>query len=463
MKKEMSMGNARSLTEGSPLKLILGFALPMLFGLLFQQFYNMMDTIIVGRMLGVDALAAVGSTGSVNFMILGFCIGVSNGFSIPVAQRFGAGDDSSMRRFVSNSIWLCFVFAVIITVTVCTLCHSILVWMNTPDSILPDAYSYIIIIFAGIPVTFLYNMASGVLRALGDSKTPVVFLVLSSIINIILDILMIRPLGVAGAGYATVIAQCLSGFACLFYIITHFPILKMRPGEWKFRGQTARTLIIMGIPMGLQYSITAVGSVILQSAVNTLGASSVAAVSAATKTSMFFTTPYEALGSTMATYSGQNVGAGKPDRIDRGLKDAILLGFGYSVMAFAFLYFFGDTLALLYVNSGETVIIRQIHEFLIWNSAFFMALTLVNTVRFSIQGLGYSAFAIFSGVCEMFARTVGGLVLVPALGYFGACVSSPFAWICADLFLIPAYFHVMKKVRTRLPQPETAPAKKCHA
>ncbi|MBP3459091.1 MAG: MATE family efflux transporter [Lachnospiraceae bacterium] len=437
----------KDLTKGSPMKLILGFGVPLLFGLLFQQFYNMVDTIIVGRMLGVDALAAVGATGSVNFMILGFCIGLCNGFAIPIAQKFGAKDDHGLRKYVAGCAWVSVIFAIVITLIVVFLCRNILVWMRTPENIMEDAYAYIFIIFMGIPATILYNMVSGIIRSLGDSIMPLVFLVISSLSNIVLDIVLIFPFGVAGAALATVIAQGASGIISLIYLVKKYDILRMSREERRFDPECIRVLCKMGVPMGLQYSITAIGSVILQSAVNTLGSDAVAAVTAGTKICMFLCCPFDAMGSTMATYGGQNIGAGYLDRIDEGIKDCSKLGIVYSVISLIFVLLLGKTLSLLFVSADEVAIIDRIHYFLIANVVFYIPLAFVNIVRFMIQGLGYSNFAILAGVCEMAARSIVGFVFVPIFGFAAASFASPVAWICADCFLIPAYFHVMKKLR----------------
>lgn len=447
--KTVKKSEVKDLTTGAPLKLILGFAIPMLLGYLFQQFYNMVDTIIVGQCLGVTALAAVGSTGSINFMINGFCIGICSGFAIPVAQKFGAGDYKGMRKFVATSAWLAVVFSIVMTAVVGVLCMDILRWMDTPSDIIEGAYDYIFVIFMGIPVTYLYNLLAGIIRSLGDSKTPVYFLLLSSVLNIGLDLftILVLGMGVGGPAYATVISQGFSAVLCLIYMLKHYPILKMTAEEKKFDGNMARVLCAMGIPMGLQYSITAIGSVVLQTAVNSLGSLAVAAISTGSKVSMFFCCPFDALGGTMATYAGQNVGAKKLDRVVEGVKMASLIGFVYAVIACAFLFLAGDKLALLFMDSGETELIHQVHMFLIGNSLFYIPLTLVNVVRFTIQGMGYSTFAILAGVCEMAARAFVGFFLVPAFGFIPACIASPLAWIFADLFLVPAFGHCIKKLR----------------
>ena len=445
----MAKSEIRDMTTGSPFRLILGFAVPMLMGLLFQQFYSMVDTIIVGKYLGVSALASVGSTSSINFMIIGFCTGVCSGFSIPVAQRFGAGDHHGLRCFVANAGWLSAIFSAVMTVIVCFLCMDILRWMDTPDDIIQGAYDYIFIIFAGIPVTYLYNILAGIIRSLGDSRTPVYFLLLSSVINIFLDLftILVMGMGVEGAAYATVISQAISGVLCFLYMRSHFPILRMTREERKFNLRMAKILCGIGIPMGLQYSITAIGSVILQTAVNGLGSLYVAAISAGNKLTLFFTCPFEALGATMATWAGQNVGAGKIDRVKEGVKYALLIGCVYAVAAFVILTLFSKYLALLFLDADEVSTIGNVSLFLFGNSLFYIALVFVNVVRFSIQGMGFSTFAILAGVFEMFARTFAGMCLVPIFGYPAACFASPMAWIAADIFLVPAFLHCIKKLK----------------
>lgn len=444
----------KDMTEGSPFRLILSFAIPLLMGLLFQQFYSVIDTIIVGKFLGSEALAAVGSMGSVNFFVIGFCMGLCNGFAIPVAQQFGAKKYTALRRFVANSGWLCVIFSILITLSTMLLCRSILVLMRTPEDIFQDAYAYIFIIFAGIPATFLYNMLSGIIRSLGDSKTPVVFLALSSFVNIALDIIFIYYFhsGVAGAAYATVISQLISGILCFLFMRKKYDILRMEKEEWRFDRHYASILCGMGIPMGLQYSITAIGSVVVQTAVNSLGTMYISSVTAASKLSCFFCCPFDAMGSTMATYGGQNVGAGKIERLGHGLRACIILGAGYSVLALAVYLFFSPQLILLFVDASETELIANARTFLVINGLFYFPLSLVNIIRFLIQGMGFSRFAILSGVFEMIARTAVGYIFVPIFGYYAVCTANPAAWILADIFLIPAYWLCVKKLKKQLKQ-----------
>ena len=448
----MGKNDVKDLTQGNVFKLILGFSIPLLLGMLFQQFYSMVDTIIVGRYLGVTALAEVGSTGSINFMIIGFCMGVCNGFAIPVAQKFGARNYKLLRKYVFNSGVLAVIFSVIMTLVVCLLCRNILGWMNTPNDIMEGAYSYIFVIFLGIPVTYLYNLLAGIIRSLGDSKTPLMFLIMSSIINIILDLvfIIVFNMGVSGAAWATVISQGVSGICCLIFMAKRYSILKFEKDELKINGHCIRRLCYMGVHMGLQYSITAIGSVILQTAVNGLGSLVVAAVTAGSKISMFLCCPFDALGSTMATYAGQNVGAKKLDRVNEGIKNSIIIGSVYSIIAFLVSIFFGKTIALLFVDGNELELLSMVSKQLIITALFYIPLCLVNVVRFTIQGMGYSTFAIFAGICEMIARTICGFILVPIFGFNAVCLASPIAWICADLFLIPGYISVMNKMKREI-------------
>ncbi|MCB7318660.1 MATE family efflux transporter [Lacrimispora sp. 210928-DFI.3.58] len=445
----MAKQTVRDMTEGSPFQLILAFFIPMLCGMLFQQLYSMVDTIIVGKCLGVGALAAVGATGSLSFMIIGFCQGVCSGFSIPVAQKFGEKNEKALRRFVANSGWLAALFSLVMTTVVCSLCHSLLVWMNTPEDIIEGAYQYIFVVFLGIPATYLYNLLSGIIRSLGDSTTPLVFLVLSSLLNVALDFftILVLDMGVAGAGWATIISQAVSGILCLIYMRKKFTILRMEGDEWKPNRRFMAALCGMGIPMGLQYSITAIGSVVLQTAVNALGSMAVAAVTAGNKIVMFACCPFDALGATMATYGGQNVGAKRLDRVDQGLKVGTAIGCIYAIGILAVLWLFGSGIALLFVDAGEKEILANTQLYVLINAALFIPLVIVNNFRFMIQGLGYSKFAVIAGVCEMAARASVGFFLVPVFGYVACCFASPAAWVAADLFLIPAYRHVIKSLQ----------------
>lgn len=438
----------KDLTTGSPLKLIITFTFPAFLGMLFQQFYNVVDTIIVGKLLGIGPLAGVGATGSLNFMVLGFCMGICNGFAIPVAQKFGTGDQVELRKFVANSLWLVAIIALVLTVPVCVYCRPILRVMNTPEDVFEYAYQYIFIIFLGIPAALLYNILAAILRSLGDSKTPVLFLALSSVLNIGLDIISIKlwGMGVDGTALATVISQGVSGVILFFYMKKRFTVLQMSREERRPDGAKMKRLCYMGIPMGLQYSITAIGSLVIQATMNGFGSVAVAGATAANRINGFLTCPIEALGASMAPYVGQNLGAGKLDRVSRGVIDASLCGFVSSGVLYVIIWLYGAQLTGIFLDAPDPAVTAYAVEFLRIVGAGYCLLTLVNVVRFSIQGLGFSVLAILSGVMEMIARCFAGLVIAPHMGFAAVAMGHPLAWLFADIFLIPAFLLCRKKV-----------------
>ena len=446
----------KDLTTGSPMRLILGFTLPTLFGLLFQQFYNLVDAMIVGKLLGAQALGAVGSTGSINFFVIGFCLGVCSGFAIPVAQRMGAKDYPQMRRYVANAAYLSAAIALVLTAATGIFCRDILAAMNTPADLFEDANAYIFIIFMGIPVVFLYNLLASVIRSLGDSRTPVYFLALSAALNIALDLIfiLIFRAGVAGAAVATVLSQAVSGIACLVYMVKKFPILRVTREERQPDWAACKGLCAMGLPMGLQYSITAIGSIVMQTAVNGLGSLYVSAVATSGKVFQLLACPFDAMGAAMATYCGQNVGANRLDRLDQGVRARSLLGLGYSVITFAAMFFLAPKSVMLFLSPEEPqldLLVPLASQYIVIFTVFFFFLALVNILRFSIQGMGFSTLAILAGVLEMVARTVVGYLIVPVVGFTAACFASPAAWICADLFLIPACLGCIAHLRRSSP------------
>ena len=443
----------KDMTQGSPLKLILAFAVPLMLGSLFQQFYNLADTIIVGRFVGVEALAAVGSVGGLNYLVLGFVNGIACGFSIPISWTFGAKDYVEMRRYTANAVWLSVFFAAVLTVVTVAMTRSILVWTNTPDNIIDLADIYIRTIFIGIPFTLLYNMTSALMRALGDSKRPLYFLLVASFLNIGLDLLciIVFKMGVFGAAFATVFSQAVAGLGSLWYILKHYNELRWNKEESHLSRQHCVKLCGMGIPMGLQCSITAIGSVIMQWAVNVLGSTAVAAVTAAGKTQGLLTVPMESVGTAMATYAGQNLGASRMDRVRQGVNSAMLIILIYGVASAFVLHFTDVQIMSLFLDTAKEVdIVAMGREYLFWNSVFFVPLGALIIWRYTIQGLGFSSLAMLAGVAEMVARTAVAIVLVPILGYFGAELSNPAAWIAACLFLYPAYRWTCRQLDNRL-------------
>lgn len=444
----------KDMTEGKPLKLILMFCIPLVIGNVFQQLYNMVDTIIVGQYVGKEALAAVGATGAINFMVIGFAMGICSGFGIPIAQSFGAKDYKKMRQHIANATYLCVVITIVLTILTVFLAPTVLTMMKTPSNIYQQSYEYIVVIFYGIFATMLYNMLSSILRSLGDSKTPLYFLVLSSIINIGLDLFFIINLhmGVMGAALATVIAQAISGIACFIYMKKKFAILQYEEKERAIHTERIQQLLSMGLPMALQFSITAVGSVIVQSAVNTLGSDVVAAVTASIKISIMLTAPLETLGITMATYGGQNLGAGKVERIFEGIKQSLILCVGYCIFAIIFVFLTSKSLGLLFINGKETAILNNISYYLNANSAFYMLLGILFVLRNTLQGLGYSFLAMFGGVCELVARAIVAFGFVGIFGFGAICFANPLAWLFADFLFVGGYLYKAKELKRNMLQ-----------
>ena len=438
----------RDMTEGSPFRHIVGFALPMLLGMLLQQLYNVVDTMVVGRLLGVEALAGVGATGSINFMIIGFCTGLGAGFALPVANSFGAKDYGAMRKYVGNGIWLSLVLGLLLTFLSTWFCKDILILMGTPDDIFSHSYQYIFIILVGIPVTYVYNYLAGLIRALGNSRTPVYFLMISTAVNILLDILsvVVFGMGVSGPAMATLISQGVSVLLCYVYILKRMDLLHLCRSDLIPNGRMMGRLLGFGLPMGLQYSITAIGSLVMTSAVNSLGSTYVAAHAAAGKVAVFVACPFDALGGTMANYVGQNAGANRIDRIKRGVGIAMLIGSIYAIVIFFLLIALGGTFVTLFVDGAQTVIIESAHLLLVMYSSTYVLLAAVNVYRFSLQGMGYSALAMIAGALEMVGRGLTGLWLVPAFGFVAVGLASPLAWVFASMFLIPAFFVCCKRL-----------------
>ena len=442
------MAQCNELTSGRTLPQIFKFTMPLLLGNLLQQVYFLVDAAIVGQTLGIHALASVGASTSVVFLILGFCNGCCCGFGIPVAQRFGARDYGAMRRYVFTGLKLSGFMAVVLAVATSLMCSLILEWMRTPEPIFRNAYLYLLITFIGIPATFFYNLLSSIIRALGDSKTPFWFLLFSTVLNIFLDLFCIIVLswGVAGAAIATVFSQALSAVLCYIYMIRHFHILHGEREEYEFSKEYAGKLLKIGVPMGLQFSITAIGSIMLQSANNALGTACVAAFTAAMRVKMFVLCPCESLGIAMATFAGQNYGAGKPRRIWQGVKSSMALVMIYVTATFCLLQLFSEELALLFVAPSETEIIYDTALYLHISACFLPVLGLLCVLRYTIQGAGFTNFAMFSGVMEMIARTGVSLIAVPLWGYLAVCFGDSTAWVFADLFLIPAFIYVYRKL-----------------
>lgn len=443
------MGTSREMTSGRALPLIFSFAMPVLLANLLQQTYSLIDAAIVGKFLGIGAFSAVGASTSVIFLIIGFCNGCCAGFGIPVAQKFGARDYSTMRRYVAISLQLAAVMSVVIAVVTSIYCKDILRIMQTPEDIYTDAYLYLLVTFIGVPCTFFYNLLSSIIRALGDSKTPFWFLFLSTVLNIILDLvcILVFKWGVAGAAIATLLSQGISAVLCFIYMYRRFEILQSTRDERKFNSRLAGNLLWIGVPMGLQFSITAIGSIMLQSANNALGAASVAAFASAIRIKSFFMCPFESLGIAMATYTGQNYGAGKPKRIWQGIKASGLMMIIYAAFAFGVLMLASEQLTLMFVDPSETEVISKAVLYMHVSCSFFPILGILCILRYTIQGAGFTNLAMLSGVSEMIARTLVSIYAVPAYGFTAVSFGDATAWVAADLFLIPAFIYVYKKIQ----------------
>lgn len=449
------------LTSGKPLKMVLQFTIPVLLGLLLQQVYSVVDTAIVGHALGVMALGGVGATSSVNYLVIGFCTGLCTGMAIPVAQAFGANDVRQLRRYIGNCVWLCVIVSAVLLALTLPACRLLLTAMGTPEEEMSYAFDYIFVIFIGIPAIILYNMGACVLRALGDSRSPVWFLAIASLINIVLDLLMVCVLdwGVRGAAVATVVSQAVSGVLCVWYMRRRFPVLRMEKDDWRLRSREASRLLGMGVPVGLQCSITAIGSVILQTAVNSLGAICVAGVAAATKLFQLFCCPYDALAMAATNFVGQNLGAGKYDRIRQGIFACCLLGVVYCAVHFLLAQFGTPYAILLFIRPEEAEAVLPFAWKMCRMDAYFgLFLMLVNVLRLSIQGMGYSRLSLLSGVLEMVARIFISVWAVPQFGFAAACMANPLAWVLANCFLIPGVFKCLEarrrqaeRVRRELP------------
>ena len=439
------------LTVGKPLFQILRFALPLVLGTLFQQLYSFADTVIVGRCLGTDALGAVGTTYSLNFLILGFVQGACVGFGIPVAETFGAKDKGGLRKYLFNGALLCVVLSVVFTISTTLMAGPLLQLIHTPEELYADAVLYIRIIFLGIPATVLYNYASSVLRAMGDSQHPFYFLLAASVLNIGLDYLLIvsMGMGVDGAAIATVLSQLLSGGLCAFWFFTR----TAKQEELTFRGQSSllsaghcKRLAYIGFPMGFEYSVSAIGAVIMQDAINLLGSTAVAAQTAGEKIRQMFTLPMESVGMAMATYVGQNHGAHRTDRIQQGIKDGCTIQLTYCVAAWVVIFFVKPYAVGLVLGDADPAVTAGAIQYLAIMSLLFCFHGLLMIFRNTLQGLGYSVQAIISGVGELIGRSLGGLLAVKTgLGYVGICLSNPFAWGLAMLYCMFMVRRVLKR------------------
>ncbi len=437
----------KDMTSGNPTKIILNFTFPIFIGNVFQQFYNMADTVIVGKFVGTKALAAVGSTGTIMFLIYGFVTGMTAGFTVLTAQKFGAGDMKAMRQTVGGAAVLTTIVTIILTTLGLLFMKPLLTFMKTPSDIFQDAYAYIMIVCAGIAAQMLYNLMASILRALGNSKVPLYFLILSALLNIALDLLFIIVfgLGASGAAYATVIAQGVSGLLCLLYVKLKVPLLHLERDDWRPKGHLLKMQFAVGVPMALQYSITAIGTMMVQTSQNLLGSTIVAAFTAASKIEQVVTQAYVALGTTMATYCAQNVGAGKIKRIRKGFKSATIMASIYAVVTAVLIMTVGKYMTYLFVSDNVVEIMNNVDIYLKCIGVFFIPLAVVNLYRNGIQGMGYGLLPMTAGVAELIGRGVVAVIAANKRSYFGVCMASPAAWALAGGLLLVMYYYIMLK------------------
>ena len=436
------------MTKGNPLKIFIFFSIPLLIGNVFQQLYSMVDTIIVGRFVGVDALAAVGSTGSMFFLVNGMILGLTSGFGVLVSQKFGAKDEVGIKKAVASNITLTLISTLLMTIIALLVKNPLLRIMNTPENIFDNANAYITIIFAGLITQALYNMSAGILRALGDSKTPLYFLIISSILNVILDLVFIInfKMGVSGAAYATNIAQGFSALLCLIYSYKKFQVLRLKKEDFKVESNYYTKHLKVGIPMGLQFSVTAIGVIIVQSAINVFGSIVIASYTASSKVLQLVMQPSISFGVTIATYAGQNLGAGRFDRIKNGMKIMNKVSIVTSLIAGAVLVLLGKYFVTLFIENPTPEIFDYAQQVFNYSAVFFIPLGFIFVYRNVLQGMGESFVPMMAGVYELVARAIVAFTLPKFIGFTGICLSDPIAWIAAVIPLMITYYKKMKKI-----------------
>jgi len=443
---------AKSMVSGKPLSLMLQFATPLLLGNLLQQTYNIIDAAIVGQILGDKALAGVGASSSIQFLVLGFCMGCCTGFGVPVAKFFGANNLHKMRKYIFNGVVLTGIIALMVTIVCSVCCNQILHLLSVPQDIYDKAYAYLIVIFLGIPFTLMYNYLSSVLRSLGDSRTPFMFLAFSAILNIFLDLFCIVVLkwDCAGAAIATITAQAVSGILCLVYIFKKVQIMHLEAEDREIKGSAVKELLVMGIPTGLQFSITAIGSMVMQSANNKLGSVYVSGFTAGMRIKQFTMCPFDAFATAASVFCSQNLGAGQAKRIKQGLRQAIAVAVGYGLIAGLIMIFFGRPLSMIFVKKSAVDVLDASAKYLRCMGFFYWSLGILNVARMVTQGLGYSGRAIFSGVTEMAARIIVSLGFVGTFGFTAICFADQTAWVTATIYILPTCLYCVKKSTAKI-------------
>lgn len=437
------------LTKGSPIKGIILFSIPLLLGNIFQQIYTISDTLIVGRVVGVQALAAVGATGGLTFLIIGFAQGMTTGLSIITAQHFGAGDVRKVKESFATSIFICLITTVILTILSVALTRPLLVLMQTPASLLSGAETFLTIIFAGLGATMFFNLFSNMLRSLGNSRAPLVFLAIACVINVVLDLLLIIQfhMGIAGAGVATVSAQLFSCLLCWWYIKRSVRYLSISWSDMHTSMAEIQEQIKIGLPMGFQASIIAIGSIILQVSLNELGPQSIAAYTAAGKVDQIAVQPMMSMGITMATFTAQNYGAKYYNRILKGIRQCLTTSISYSVIVGVLIVLNSRFLVNLFIGNSEQHITNLAHQYFIIVSSSYFLLAMLFVIRYTLQGFGKSMAPTMAGIAELISRVVVGIAIVPMFGFLGACFANPLAWIGSNLVLVWSYLQTVRAIK----------------
>lgn len=441
----------RNMTSGNPIRLILTFAIPLLIGNVFQQFYNIADVIIVGRTIGVNALAAVGAVAPAFMGVVGLTIGLTSGFTVITGQCFGAGDEAGVRRSVTTSAWLSFGITLFLTVAVLLCMPLIMRLMNIAPVIYQDAYQYMSIVIGGLAAMMSYNLLACICRALGDSRTPLYFLILSSLLNIVLALTFIILLGwgVAGSAIALVIAQAVSALLCLIYMGWRFPILRLSRADWCFNWEFAWRHLRLGVPMSLQFLIISLGILVLQSVCNTFGPETIAGFVSATRIEQLAMQPMISFGIAMAVFSAQNFGARKYARIYQGVRQCSLVSLSFCILAAVVMYFYGRELIGLFTAEHDEVLLENALLYLKLSVPCYVFLGQIFVYRNALQGMGIASVPLISGILELTGRSVSALVLASFWGFFGICCASPICWIVACLFTGGSYFYVRHGMKKR--------------
>lgn len=442
----------KDLTSGSPLKLIIGFSVPIILGNLVQQLYSWADTLMVGKMIGNSALAAVGATGVITFLIIGFLMGISEGVCLLAARFFGAGDKTGLRRCIGNLIYVCLSITVVLTVVALACNRQILEIMNTPADIIDLSEEYLGVIYVGMIATMLYNVCAGIMRAMGDSKTPLYLLIGSSLANVIFNFVFIPILGVQGAAISTILSQFLAGIVSLIILAKRYDDVKLSKNDLIPRKPILVKLCIMGVPMAFQYSITAVGTIFLQTAINGLGSDTVTAFTVGERVWGFGWSIINCYGVALASFCSQNLGAARLDRIKKGVRSSVVLVSVAAIFFTGIFMLFGQYLSVLFLDAPSEGIIRDIQIYYQVQSPFMLALAMIGIYRNCIMGLGYSMQGMFAGILELIGRTAVSVIFVGAFGFAACCIASPVAWIMADVLLIPMYYYLMRRMQREHPE-----------